>query len=80
MQKFSRASIGTHLWIFVRTEVDLSRQFGEIISFLEDFERKFSRFKKYNWLYFLNQNKTAQLDKNAFKMLFMMQKIARESD
>lgn len=79
MQKFAKDSIGTKLEISFRTNENLSHIFNEIDIFLTEFEKKFSRFIEYNWLYDLNKTKSANLDNLSYKILKMMQKLSSET-
>lgn len=79
MQKFAKDSIGTKLEISFRTNENLSHIFNEIDIFLTEFEKKFSRFIEYNWLYNLNKTKSANLDNLSYKILKMMQKLSSET-
>ena len=72
MQKFEHLSIGTKLFLQINSSDDFSERFSEIVAFLDDFED--------NWLYQLNQRGENILDEHAEKMIFFMQKIARETD
>ena len=80
MQKFEHSSIGTKLFLQINSSDDFSEKFSEIIAFLDAFDDKYSRFKKDNWLYTLNQSGQNLLDEHTEKMIFFMQKIARETD
>ena len=80
MQKFERLSIGTKLFLQINSSDDFSERFSEIVAFLDDFDDQYSRFKKDNWLYQLNQRGENILDEHTEKMIFFMQKIARETD
>lgn len=79
MQKFAKDSIGTKLEISFRTNENLSHIFNEIDIFLTEFEKNFSRFIEYNWLYNLNKTKSANLDNLSYKILKMMQKLSSET-
>lgn len=79
MTKFQKNSIGTTLFLEIQGSEKYEKIFQQISDFLDFFEGKFSRFKKDNWLYFLNKNKTAELDEYSREMCIFMQKIARES-
>ena len=80
IQKFEHSSIGTKLFLQINSSDDFSEKFSEIIAFLDAFDNKYSRFKKDNWLYTLNQSGQNLLDEHTEKMIFFMQKIARETD
>lgn len=80
MQQFQKNSIGTTLFIEIQTSENCEKIFSEISDFLDFFDARFSRFRKDNWLYDLNKNKEAELDKHAAEMLRIMRKIAHESD
>ena len=67
MQKFEHLSIGTKLFLQINSSDDFSEKFSEIVAFLDDFDDQYSRFKKDNWLYQLNQRGGNILDEHAEK-------------
>ncbi len=80
MQKYGFDIIGTHLDILFDTDVDtreISRALGERLAL---FEARFSRFLEWNWLYELNEKRSAILDTDAKTMLTYMLEVARKTD
>ena len=69
MQKFEHLSIGTKLFLQINSSDDFSERFSEIVAFLDDFDDQYSRFKKDNWLYQLNQRGENILDEHTEKFI-----------
>lgn len=80
MQNFSFDIIGTHLGLSLETETDCSLLFAHIQDRLLWFEKKFSRFIEWNWLYTLNKEREATLDLDGKNMLSFALRIADSTD
>jgi FAD:protein FMN transferase len=80
MKKLDYNIIGTHLTILIDTDSDCTRVFDDIQGRLSEFEKKFSRFIEWNWLYEININRRWTLDDDAREMLLFALDIARKTD
>lgn len=77
MKKFQKQALWTILEIWIYDEKIEKKHIENIYKIVEIFENKYSRFKKWNYLWELNKNKTAEINED-FKTILNIAKKANE--
>lgn len=80
MQKLQIESLSTLLSIVIDTSLSCNREFFEIQQWLTDFEHRFSRFQKDNWLWNINTTGKWILDEDGKNMLHFALALAETTD
>lgn len=78
--KFNRELCGSRLEILIHQEWEFLDLIQECFNIWENFEKKYSRFIKWNYLYNLNKNKQANIDEEFLSIIKLCLKVSDITD